>query len=295
MPIDRTALAVLSIELAERLKLDEDLGLTYTYALPVQAAEEEMILTESSSQEVYSVPIKPTPSSSVTQSSAVSSADISPPAKRPSPFASEGIPPAPPALQDEKMIEVRERALHCQKCGLAATRTNVAFGEGAVPAEIMFIGEGPGRDEDETGRPFVGLAGQFLTRIIEKALEVPRHSVYIANIVKCRAPGNRDPKPEEISACHGFLLEQIRIVKPKIIIAVGKPAANTLLENTEAIGKMRGIWYTYEGVPLRVIYHPSYLLRKRGGLNGKATEDDRKTWEDIKEVKKKLATLKEGT
>lgn len=171
----------------------------------------------------------------------------------------------------------------CQKCRLGMTRNKVVFGEGNLKADIMFIGEGPGADEDRTGRPFVGKAGQLLTKIIENGMKIPREQVYIANIVKCRPPGNRDPLPDEADACLGYLESQIKFVKPKAIILLGKVAAKYLMGIETSISRARQNSYNFENIPVFVTYHPSALLRNQ--------QYKRPTWEDIKKV---LACLEES-
>ena len=165
----------------------------------------------------------------------------------------------------------------CQKCPLAKGRTRVVFGSGDPEAGLMFIGEGPGRDEDESGQPFVGAAGQLLTRIIEAA-KLRREDVYIANIVKCRPPNNRDPMPDEIATCLPYLQRQVEIVKPRVICALGKVAAQTLLQSDEPIGKLRGRVHRYGDIKLIATYHPAALLRNAAFK--------RPTWEDMKLVRR---------
>ncbi|GHV51612.1 uracil-DNA glycosylase [Synergistales bacterium] len=180
--------------------------------------------------------------------------------------------------------ECARQANACKKCGLAATRSSVVFGEGDRGTSLMFIGEGPGADEDEQGRPFVGKAGQLLTQIL-KAAGIDRDKVYIANVVKCRPPGNRLPLPEEMLACNTYLQTQITLINPAILVLLGGTPTKWLLKTTEGITKMRGNWYDWHGISVMPMFHPSYLLRY---------SDDRKpgspkqlTWLDIQEVKRK--------
>ena len=175
-----------------------------------------------------------------------------------------------------ELEDIRARLGDCARCGLAHTRTHLVFGEGNSDARIMFIGEAPGAVEDETGRPFVGPAGRLLTDIIEKAMGLKRPEVYIANILKCRPPGNRDPQPEEIEQCIGVLKQQITAIRPEVIIALGRIAAQTLLGTTATISSLRGTFKEYLGIPLMPTYHPSYLLQN--------PSKKRETWEDIKKV-----------
>jgi DNA polymerase len=157
--------------------------------------------------------------------------------------------------------ELRKIVLQCHLCDLAKTRKNVVFGEGNPNAKLMFIGEGPGATEDETGRPFVGRAGQLLTKMIENVLEIPRSEVYIANIVKCRPPGNRVPTPAEAQTCLPYLLKQIEIVDPKILVALGSTSYRWLTGDNTPISKIRGHELSFQGRTLIPTFHPSYLLR----------------------------------
>ena len=178
---------------------------------------------------------------------------------------------------------VRVKAERCSACRLGAKRTNLVFGEGGPDADIMFVGEGPGEDEDLSGRPFVGKAGQLLTKIIENGMKISRSQVYIANIVKCRPPANRDPMPDEAQCCIGFLKEQIRIVKPKVLILLGKIAMKNLLGIESSMTKAREMSYEYEGIKVFVTYHPSALLRNESYK--------RPVWEDIKKAMKYLGMM----
>lgn len=153
-----------------------------------------------------------------------------------------------------------EECIHCQKCGLAETRTNVVFGEGARDAEVMFIGEGPGEQEDRTGRPFVGRAGQLLDDMLAM-IDLKREKVFIGNMVKCRPPQNRDPLNIEQEACIGYLRNQVALVKPKIIVCLGRIAAKRLIDADYRITRQHGQWVERNGVWMTAIYHPSALLR----------------------------------
>ncbi len=177
----------------------------------------------------------------------------------------------------ETLEDIRKDLGDCTRCPLHEGRLNIVFGEGNPSAELMFIGEGPGADEDREGRPFVGRAGQLLTKMIQ-AMNLDRSEVYIANIVKSRPPGNRNPAPLEIQACFSFLERQIAVIKPKIIVALGKIAANTLLETEAPIGKLRGRFHDRRGIPVMPTYHPSFLLREYS-KHSKA-----EAWEDLKKV-----------
>ncbi len=179
----------------------------------------------------------------------------------------------------EALLAVREGLGECTRCKLAAGRTKLVFGVGNPRAELAFVGEGPGADEDREGEPFVGKAGQLLTRMIE-AMGYRRGDVYIANVVKCRPPGNRNPEPDEIEACEPFLRAQIAAVEPKVIVALGKFAAQTLLRETTPISRLRGRWFEYGGVRLMPTFHPAYLLR--------SPEEKKKAWDDLQLVMKEL-------
>lgn len=169
----------------------------------------------------------------------------------------------PPALQSAigDWSELEAAAKACRKCGeLSRCRTNVVFGVGNRQAELMFIGEAPGADEDEQGEPFVGRAGQLLTKIIE-AMGFKREEVYIANILKCRPPNNRPPLPDESANCLPYLLRQIELIQPKVMVALGATAVRALIGDETGITKMRGNWYEFHGVPIMPTFHPAYLLR----------------------------------
>ena len=185
-----------------------------------------------------------------------------------------------PAFKKQKRLdELRKIVLSCKKCKLYKTRTNLVFGEGNPDADLMFVGEAPGRDEDIQGRPFVGRAGKLLSRIIN-AMNLKRSDIYIANILKDRPPNNRNPEEEEIRACTGYLIEQIEIIEPKVICALGSFAAKELLKKDEPISKLRGKFYNYKNIKLMPTYHPAYLLRNPHGK--------KLVWEDMKEIMKEL-------
>jgi uracil-DNA glycosylase family 4 len=177
------------------------------------------------------------------------------------------------------LAAIAETVAACRRCRLCEGRQKTVFGAGNPHADLMFIGEGPGAEEDRQGLPFVGRAGELLTRIIE-AIGMTREQVYIANIVKCRPPGNRDPQPDEVSACRPYLERQIALVKPRLMVALGRIAAQTLLANDLPIGRMRGQWFTVLGVPTMVTYHPAALLRNPALK--------RPTWEDMQQVRDRL-------
>jgi uracil-DNA glycosylase family 4 len=171
---------------------------------------------------------------------------------------------------------IRRELGECTRCRLHEGRNHVVFGEGNPHAALVFVGEGPGREEDLQGKPFVGRAGELLTRIIE-AIELTRDEVYIANIVKCRPPNNRDPKPDEIQTCLPFLLKQLEAIKPRIICCLGTFAAQTLLGSEERISALRGRFHAYHGAKLMPTYHPAFLLRN--------PQFKRDVWEDMKMIR----------
>jgi DNA polymerase len=186
----------------------------------------------------------------------------------------ESNPACPTAMDQESQWQsLQSQVAACTACTLHATRTQTVFGVGNRRAQWLLIGEAPGEQEDLQGEPFVGRAGQLLTEMI-RALGYERQDVYIANVLKCRPPRNRDPAPEEAAACEGFLLRQIALLRPRIILAVGRIAAQNLLKTTTPIGKLRGQVHDYEGIPLVVTYHPSYLLR--------SPTEKRRAWDDLK-------------
>ena len=181
-----------------------------------------------------------------------------------------------PANRDVVWQQLEQAVSSCTKCELHASRTQTLFGVGNKSAELLVIGEAPGRDEDLQGEPFVGRAGQLLNAMLA-AIGFQRDQVYIANILKCRPPNNRDPKPEEAEACDSWLRQQIELIQPVVILVLGRIAAHKLLNTDQSLGTLRGKQYNYEGIPLIVSYHPAYLLRK--------PVDKRKSWQDLKQIK----------
>ncbi|MBP1688849.1 MAG: phage polymerase-related protein [Deltaproteobacteria bacterium] len=175
---------------------------------------------------------------------------------------------------------LREEIGDCRRCKLWSGRTHIVFGVGNPQARLMFVGEGPGRDEDLQAEPFVGRAGQLLTEIITKGMKMRREDVYIANVIKCRPPQNRNPEPDEIAACQPFLLRQIELIRPQVLVALGTFAAQTLLGSRVPISRLRGHWYDYHGVKLMPTLHPAYLLRN--------PNDKKLVWADIKMVLSEL-------
>lgn len=180
---------------------------------------------------------------------------------------------------DLDLTGLRELAVACEKCELSKTRTHVVFGTGNEQADLMFVGEAPGADEDQQGQPFVGRAGQLLTKIIE-ASGLTRDQVYIANVLKCRPPGNRNPKSSEIESCEPYLIRQVMLIQPKVICALGTFAAQMILRTDAKISNLRGNFHSYHGIKVMPTYHPAYLLRNPGGK--------RQVWEDIQKVMAEL-------
>ena len=200
------------------------------------------------------------------------------------------VPSGQPGAPDKaKLLEpVRERVRVCTKCAhLACSRTQTVFGVGNPDADLMFIGEAPGVDEDQQGEPFVGRAGQLLTKIL-RAMSFAREDVYIANILKCRPDtpagsfGNRAPTPTEMQTCRPYLVEQINIIQPKVLVALGAVAVEGLLGMRGTMRELRGRWHAYNGIPLMITYHPAYLLRNQ------APSEKRKVWEDMLQVLERL-------
>jgi DNA polymerase len=194
-------------------------------------------------------------------------------------FGKSAEEPAQAQYGAETLEDIRRDLGDCRRCKLYSTRTNMVFGEGSPKAELMFVGEGPGADEDATGRPFVGRAGQLLTKMIE-AIDLKREDVYIANVVKSRPPGNRTPESDEVKACIPFLFRQIAAIRPKLIVALGNPAMQALLDTKIGITKMRGQFQDYHRMPeIKVLptFHPAYLLR--------SPDKKREAWEDLKRVR----------
>ncbi len=179
-----------------------------------------------------------------------------------------------------RLAELRGEVLSCAKCRLHEERRQAVFGEGNPAAEVLFVGEAPGAVEDQTGRPFVGPAGQLLDRILNAAMGLRREDVYIANVNKCRPPGNRDPQPDEVAACLPYLTEQIRAIRPRVVVALGRVAAHNLLGRTDSLRQLRGQELAFEGIPVVVTYHPAALLRDP------SLKAD--TWEDVKRVNRML-------
>ena len=186
-------------------------------------------------------------------------------------------------LRSLTLAQVREELGECTRCKLHKGRKTIVFGVGDPNAWLVFVGEAPGADEDEQGEPFVGRAGQLLTRIIE-AMKLTREQVYICNIIKCRPPGNRNPEPDEIASCEPFLIGQLQAIKPKLICALGNFAAQILLRTKEPISKLRGRFHSYQGIPVLPTFHPAYLLRN--------PHEKKTVWEDMKLLQREYERLR---
>ena len=180
--------------------------------------------------------------------------------------------------QKTSVLSLEETILNCQKCPLSQTRTHAVPGEGDLNTDLMFVGEGPGRDEDLQGRPFVGRAGKLLTKIIH-AMKFQREEVYITNIVKCRPPGNRNPQGNEIASCKDYLLAQIELIDPKVIVTLGRVATDFFIHSSLGMTALRGDFYDFENIKVMPTFHPSYLIRNEGNKNLK-----KMVWEDMKKV-----------
>jgi uracil-DNA glycosylase family 4 len=191
--------------------------------------------------------------------------------------------PAPAPAAVPTLDSIRADIGDCQRCKLAPTRTHIVFGSGNPNAELVFVGEAPGADEDEQGLPFVGAAGQYLTKIIE-SIGVKREDTYICNILKCRPPNNRNPEPDEVVQCSPFLRRQLEAIKPKIVCCLGKFAAQTMLQSTDSITRLRGRFHDIDGMRVIATFHPAYLLR--------SPEKKREVWEDMKTIRAELFRLR---
>jgi DNA polymerase len=205
-----------------------------------------------------------------------------PPPVRIAPPPAVASPPAlapPPGDAAAALAHVREELGDCTRCKLHKGRKNIVFGVGDPNARLVFVGEGPGADEDAQGEPFVGKAGQLLTKMIQ-AMGLERKDVYIANVVKCRPPNNRDPEPDEVAACEPFLVQQLGAIRPLVIVTLGKHALHTLVPGATSITRERGKWRTYQGIRMMPTFHPSYLLRD--------PSKKKEAWQDLREVMRVL-------
>jgi len=192
--------------------------------------------------------------------------------------------PNPGGISPADLDSLRALIGDCRRCKLSQRRTNLVFGEGAARARLVFVGEGPGAEEDAAGRPFVGEAGKLLTKIIESGMGLKREDVYICNVVKCRPPNNRDPEAEEIQTCLPFLKQQVGIIQPEVICTLGRIAAQSLLGREFKITQERGSWFSFMGTPLMATFHPAYILRN-------PSEERRLkglVWEDVQKIMRRL-------
>ncbi|HKN22667.1 MAG TPA: uracil-DNA glycosylase [Terracidiphilus sp.] len=267
-------------EIKERLRYYEDLGIRLFYRDRIPAAATSFAPTDSTvlptpSLQENSLPkpiAKPLPS----RAAAIAATPRIAPVVAPSgPTLFESV----DKIKDDTLLKIREDIGDCTRCKLHKGRNKIVFGDGRPKAELVFIGEGPGADEDQQGIPFVGRAGKLLTQMIE-AMGLQRRDVYICNVVKCRPPENRAPEPDEVATCSPYLLRQIDVIRPKVIVCLGAVAAKTLLETTRGISQFRGQWLEWRGHRLIATYHPAYLLRNP---NAKG-----EVWKDLQKVMAEL-------
>ena len=245
------------------------------HAVWLRDAGEERVLRERKDVGIQRPPAAPAPVRPVRSPTAPTPVA---PAPKPSiaPVAPMAAPVGDPAA---RLAQIRADIGDCKRCKLCEKRKTIVFGVGNPRAELVFVGEGPGENEDIQGEPFVGAAGQLLDKMIE-AMGLSREQVYICNVVKCRPPGNRNPEPDEIEKCEPFLQAQLDAIRPKVVVALGKFAAQTLLRDQTSITRMRGQWRAYRGIKLMPTFHPSYLLR--------SPNEKRKAWDDLQLVMKEL-------
>jgi DNA polymerase len=246
--------------------------------LVTEAAPPAAAINEAQPQEIKPAKQEPMPKKKDVPGQAGLFGDLLPP---------DEVAPAAQSLpviqaQDPSLDAIREDIGECTRCKLHEHRTHIVFGEGDPHARLVFIGEGPGADEDATGRPFVGRAGQLLDKIIS-AIGLKRDQCYIANVVKCRPPGNRTPERDEVATCEQFLFRQLALIKPQVIVALGSPAFQCLLRTKDTITRSRGEWRDWNGIKVMPTFHPAYLLR--------SPDKKRETWEDMKKVRDYLNSL----
>jgi uracil-DNA glycosylase family 4 len=192
--------------------------------------------------------------------------------------------PKPGDVSPADLVSLRALIGDCKRCKLSERRTNLVFGEGAPNARLVFVGEGPGAEEDAAGRPFVGEAGKLLTKIIESGMGLKREDVYICNVVKCRPPKNRDPEGEEVQTCLPFLRQQLGIINPEVICTLGRIAAQSLLGREFKITQERGNWFSFLGTPLMATFHPAYVLRNPS----EERQLKKAVWEDVQKIMRRL-------
>ena len=267
-------------KIEERLRYYEDLGIRLFYRDRTPAADPSFTPTDSTA--LATPPLQesswPKPTARPLPPKAAAAA--------PAPHIAPVVAPAAPTLfesvnkiKDDTLPKIREDIGDCTRCKLHKGRNKIVFGDGSPKAELVFIGEGPGADEDQQGIPFVGRAGKLLTQMIE-AMGLQRRDVYICNVVKCRPPENRAPEPDEVTTCSPYLLRQIDVIRPKVIVCLGAVAAKTLLQTTRGISQFRGEWLEWRGHKLMATYHPAYLLRNP---NAKG-----EVWKDLQKVMAEL-------
>lgn len=245
----------------ERLRFEQSLGIETVPRLKIErAVPMQQIAAQLPRTSVVSAPVAPAPRVAA---------------------AAGSLLPSGATNKEERWQALEARAKACVACVLHQGRTNVVFGTGSRAAQLVFVGEAPGQDEDLQGEPFVGRAGQLLNKIIG-AMGLKREDVYICNTVKCRPPNNRTPLPDEIGACSAFLTEQLELISPRVIVALGAPAAKTLLNTSSGIMSLRGRWHWYKTIPVMPTFHPAYVLRMY------TEEVRRQVWEDMKKVMEKL-------
>ncbi len=272
-----------------------DAGVAEVAALPATPAAAPGRAAASPAPAPAAAPVPAPPAVARAAPSVLAPPAAAAPARVPAPPATVDAPAAAPAASaysladkgcgSEPLLDIRGRLGECMRCKLHAGRTRLVFVVGNPSASLMFVGEGPGGDEDLQGEPFVGRAGQLLTKMIE-AMGFARSDVYIANVVKCRPPNNRDPEPDEIEACEPFLKAQIAAIRPRVIVALGRFAVQTLLRDTTPISRQRGRWREYEGVKLMPTFHPAYLLRNPA--------EKKPAWEDLQLVMKEFGKAPPG-
>jgi uracil-DNA glycosylase family 4 len=300
--MDPSKRARVETQLAEWLRYGDDLGLGPFYrdraasleinaasvaqlssaaATPTVAAASEIVTPNIHAEESIEMPRSRTAAKTFAASASASVAAPAPaPSSVPLPIVSEtGLFDSFERVANDSLVRIREDIGDCKRCKLHKTRNKIVFGVGNPKAELMFVGEGPGRDEDMQGEPFVGRAGKLLTQMIE-AMGLKREDVYIANVVKCRPPENRLPEKDEITTCSPFLVRQIEVIKPKVICSLGSCSAQTLLQTTQGISKFRGEWQEFRGTKLMATYHPAYLLRNPAAKG--------EVWKDLQKIMAEL-------
>ncbi len=260
-------------KISERLRFYEDLGLSPFYRDRRSPKKQLSTFSVESSAAATEEPILPKAAPKATAVPNIDSKPVLPVATGPSLFEGAG------KIPGETLLKVREDLGECARCKLHKTRNKIVFGDGSAKAQLVFVGEGPGADEDAQGLPFVGRAGKLLTQMIE-AMGLQRSDVYICNVVKCRPPGNRQPEPDEVEKCSPFLFRQLDVLQPKVIVCLGATAAQTLLQTNRGISHFRGQWMDFRGYKMLATYHPAYLLR-----NPAAKGD---VWKDLQKVMAEL-------